>query len=410
LIGYSTTIGAFVGGVVLGNTIYKTEVYGNLKPLIIFFNMLFFVGLGFQMQFSFSPYILLTIGIFALISFFIKPIVIFITLRNRGYDIRTCFLSGLYLAQISEFGIIIFVGSVSAGLIGSSLNSLAIILIIVTMLISSYFIKYDKKIFNFFVEDLEKLDKFFTLNKNEEEKKDIEIDAQIVFFGYYEFGKELMENLQQSSKKIIVIENDPEHIEMLKRDKIKYVFGTPYSPEFFEHVKFKNPELVISNKLDVTQNKMIIKELKKLYPNVIVIVTARRISDSLDLYKYNADYVIYPSYINEQHISVLLQEYTVDINKMIAKKVTDLSKFQKKKEEEIETTHSLFQDVDVFLKDMQSRMKNKQIIMGHGKINSNTFNDQEVKEKMSANELLGSIIEHDKENKKEENSKKTPDK
>ena len=55
LLGYSTSIGAFIAGITLANTEYKNEILGRLKPLIIFFDMLFFVGMGFQLDTDFAP-------------------------------------------------------------------------------------------------------------------------------------------------------------------------------------------------------------------------------------------------------------------------------------------------------------------------------------------------------------------
>jgi len=55
LLGYSTSIGAFIAGITLANTEYKNEILCRLKPLIIFFDMLFFVGMGFQLDTDFAP-------------------------------------------------------------------------------------------------------------------------------------------------------------------------------------------------------------------------------------------------------------------------------------------------------------------------------------------------------------------
>ncbi|MDO8655972.1 MAG: cation:proton antiporter, partial [Nanoarchaeota archaeon] len=96
--GYSTTIGAFIGGITLANTIYKNEVLGRLRPLIVFFNMLFFVGLGFQMDLNLGWDHILFIGILLILTLIVKPLVIHWTLRHRGYDLKTSFISGLHLA------------------------------------------------------------------------------------------------------------------------------------------------------------------------------------------------------------------------------------------------------------------------------------------------------------------------
>ncbi|MBI3032145.1 cation:proton antiporter [Candidatus Woesearchaeota archaeon] len=359
-LGYSETIGAFLGGIVLGNTIYKTEIYGRLKPLTIFFNMLFFVGLGFQMLVPLNPKTIVMLALLLAATLFIKPFIFYITLRMRGYDLKTALLSGLYLAQNSEFGVIIVVGSISSGIISSQLGALSIILVITSMILSSYLIKYDREIFQWCSSWLLMLDRLFATTKTAklEEKA---IDAEIIFFGYYEFGSEVLDKIKALNKKIIVIENDPHLIEKLQEEKIPFIFDSVYSPEFFRHHHFKNPELVISNKMDLIETKIILKELKSKHPSIKIMVTARNINESLELYNAQADYVIYPTYVNEKQVTVLVEDYIMDINKVISRKVVDLVEFNKKaKEQEIRAKKEGFLDVNSFLKKQEVLYKKKQ--------------------------------------------------
>jgi len=67
----------------------------------------------------------------------------------------------------------------------------------------------------------------------------------------------------------------------------------------------------------------------------------------LELYDAGADYVIYPSYLNEQNVSVLLEDYTSDINKIISKKIEDVAKL-KEKEKRIKSAKLVF-DINEFL-------------------------------------------------------------
>ena len=100
--------------------------------------------------------------------------------------------------------------------------------------------------------------------------------------------------------------------------------------------------------VNAEDNKLIIKTIKRNNPNAIIIATAKSVSNSLELYDTGADYVIYPSYLNEQNVSVLLEDYTSDINKIISKKIEDVAKL-KEKEERIKSANLVF-DVNEFLK------------------------------------------------------------
>jgi len=356
-LGYSTAIGAFIGGVTLANTGYKYDIYSRLKPLIIFFNMLFFVGLGFQMTLSnFGANTLALMLLFFLSCFLIKPLVIYVTLRLHRYDLKTSFITGLNLAQFSEFSIIIISSSVLGGILPKEFLTIAIILVVASMLASSYIIKYDKQIFAYLEKYLRGIDRLFPGKSKIAEIEKLS-GYQVIFFGFYDLSRELFSKLEQLGKKVVVIEKDPNNIQLLEKEKIPHIFNSVSNPYFFERIPFKEAEIVISSLIDIGENKMIIKQLKNANPKSAVIVTAKSVSNSLELYEAGADYVIYPRYLNEQHVSVLLEDYILDINKILSKKISEIAML-KEKSSKAESLKSRF-DINKFLKSLSKKKVKK---------------------------------------------------
>ena len=347
LLGYSTSIGAFIAGITLANTEYKNEILSRLKPLIIFFNLLFFVGMGFQLDTDFAPNAVSLIVMFLVLCFIAKPVAVYLTLKLRGYDLRTAFKAALSLSQFSEFGMIIIFAGISAGLVSAEISPIAILLIVATMAISSYLIKYESILFKYCENSLKKIDVLFKNKKKEEESGNLK-GYQILFFGYYDLGKEFFLRLEGRGKKTLVIENDPQNIRLLKNEKIPFVYSSIYNPYFLDRIDFTNVEIAVSSLVNAEDNKLIIKTIKRNNPKTIIIATAKSVSNSLELYDTGADYVIYPSYLNEQNVSVLLEDYTSDINRIISKKIEDVAKL-KEKEERIKSANLVF-DVNEFLK------------------------------------------------------------
>lgn len=349
LLGYSGTIGAFVAGVTLANTIYKTDVLNRLKPLIIFFNMLFFVGLGFQMDFDLDLSFFVLLFVLVVVGFVVKPVITYITLKNRGYDMKSAYLSSIHLAQFSEFGIIIVAQAVFSGAVGKEMTSLAIFAVIISMILSSYVIKYDRFFFSHSEKYLRLVDRLFS-KKRKVHSTAMERGANIIFFGYYDLSKELYSKFETMGKKVVVIENDPENIELLQRENIHYLYNSVSNPEFFAHFHCDAVELVVSSILDIEENKSIIAHVKKMNQQAVLIVTARNVRDSLALYEAEADYVIYPLSVNEQHVSVLLEDYATDINKVIEKKIVEITRLKEREKKQKEVIgENKFLDIDHFL-------------------------------------------------------------
>jgi Kef-type K+ transport system membrane component KefB/Trk K+ transport system NAD-binding subunit len=340
------TIGAFMAGVILANTIYKADVASRLKPLITFFTILFFVGLGFQLDFTLEPQVLLFSGLLVVLSFVVKPIITYLTLRLRGYDPKTSFLVGVDTSALSEFGIIVVAGAVASGIVGEWVLSVAIMSSIASMIVVSYLNKYDKKLWKICEPFVLKFDRMLS-HKNVDAQPSILV-ANAVFFGYYQFGKDIVETLTKQGKSIVVIENDPANMEILKAEGVNHIFSTVNDPEFFEMTKFAYVEVVVSNSKDVDENIIILTTLKKEHPHALFIMTSKSVKDAVILYDAGADYVIYPTYVNEQQISILLQDYATDLTKLLERKSKEVSKFKEIKE----ASKSDFFDVDFFFDSM----------------------------------------------------------
>ncbi|HLC64925.1 MAG TPA: cation:proton antiporter [Candidatus Nanoarchaeia archaeon] len=349
-LGYPTTIGAFIGGITLANTIYKHDISSRLRPLIVFFNMLFFVSLGIQIHLDISISHIIFVALLSLLSLTLKPLVIYATLRLRGYDMKTSFVSGLQLGQISEFGIIIMLGGLATGAIDQRMSLISIISVIFTMIASSYFIKYDKKIFIYCQHILQRYNEYFSAAEKKVEQP-AAFDYNIIFFGYHDIGRELYEKIEGLGKKIAIIENDPETMDKLRREGRKFIYNSAANPEFFKAIDFEKVELVISSLIDSYENKMIIRHLKKANPKAIAIVTAKNLKESMALYRESADYVICPTYLNEQHVSVLLEDYTKGIHQILNKKISELTKLAEKEEKKgVHKEDDLIWDINSLLK------------------------------------------------------------
>ncbi len=349
LLGYSETIGAFIAGVTLANTIYKSDILSRLKPLIIFFNMLFFVGLGFQMNLELDYSFFVLVLLLTAMGLLVKPMIIYFTLKNRGYDLKSAYFSSIHLAQFSEFGIIIVAQGVFTGAVGEEMTSLAILAVIFSMILSSYVIKYDRFFFSHAEKYLRIFERFFS-RKRKIHNTAMEQSANIIFFGYYDLSKELYSKFETMGKRVVVVENDPENIELLRKEKIPFLYNSISNPEFLAHFPCDAAELVVSSLLDVEENKNIIAHVKKMNPPAVLIVTAKNVRDSLALYEASADYVIYPLSVNEQHVSVLLEDYAADISKVIEKKIVEITRLKEREKRRKEAIgENKFLDIDHFL-------------------------------------------------------------
>ncbi len=323
----SIVIGAFIAGVSLANSPFKIELESRISPLRDFFAILFFVALGMQIVFSGVGEKMILFWILIAGAFVVKPFVTLILLRIVGYRPRTSFFTAISLAQLSEFSLIIGAIGVSLGALDAPIFSTIILATIVTMSVTPYFIDFKEGIYRFLKYPVSLL-RFLPMKEDlEYENKG---DKEILMIGSHRMGGALMEELLAKKDKLIVVDYNPDVINVLKNKKISCIYGDITSPELLDKIDLKKIKLVVSTIPDYEENLHLLKKIKRLVPKVKIVVTGSRISETLRLYDAGADYVVTPKIIAGQ-----------ELGKIIHSKKIDLKKAKRKHLKHLEDIHNL---------------------------------------------------------------------
>ncbi|MFA5173762.1 MAG: cation:proton antiporter [Candidatus Pacearchaeota archaeon] len=293
----SLIIGAFFAGVALANSNFKTEIEGEISPIRNFFAIIFFVALGMQLQLISREYLNLLLILIGLIIIF-KPLIIMFLIRLIGYKKRTAFFTGNALAQTSEFSLIIAMLGFSLGHLSQALLSVLILITIVTMSLTTYFIVYERKLYNWFSWPLN------LLNGRGNKKEELEFfkkdGKRVILLGCHRMGSLFLKEFLRKKEEVIVVDYNPEIIRALINKKIPCIYGDFVNKEVHDKINISNAEMIISTIPDMEDNLLLIKKVRVHNKRVPIFVSARRISEALKLYEAGADYVIIPEVISGQ--------------------------------------------------------------------------------------------------------------
>ena len=327
-VGFSIAIGAFVAGISLGNLSYNIEIIGRVKPLRDFFATLFFVSLGMQLRFISLEKIVLPVFLFFLFVFFIKPIMIMLTTAFFGYKKRTSFLTGISLAQVSEFSLIIVAQGLILGHISQDIFSITIILAIITIAFTSYVMEFQNKLYAHLAPDLSIFEyaQPTTLEYGMDDKH-----VEYLLCGYNRVGYSILHKLVKLKKKFLVIDFNPQTIKDLIVEKIPCIYGDVGNPEVLHHIHFKSLKFVISTISAHETSLVLVDTVKRMKKDLPVFVTAGTIEEALELYDHGADYVILPHFLGGDHASLLLEDLSIDISKLVKTKIKHIEELDRRK-------------------------------------------------------------------------------
>jgi Kef-type K+ transport system membrane component KefB len=328
--GFSIAIGALLAGISLAPLPYHFEMASRIKALRDFFATIFFVTLGMQIVLTGLGQLIWPIIILSLFVLIGNPLIILVMMSVMGFKSRPAFLTGISLAQISEFSLIMVALGYQLDILPQILVSMVAIIALITFTVSSYMITYDEKLYRIFKKIVRPFESLAIHGFDLHYLPEKEEDYKIILCGCDRIGIAILDVAKKLKKSILVVDFNPELIKRLMKEEIHCVYGDISDAEIMDKLNFRKAEIVISTIPDFDDNVLLAKKTKRVNKKAAVIVTAEDIDDALELYKYGADYVILPHMLGGEHISILLQDTAQNISKILKSKKHTIAKLRKK--------------------------------------------------------------------------------
>ncbi len=326
----SLAIGALFAGVGLASLPYNLEIISKTKGLRDFFSIIFFISLGIQIVVYSVADIIFPVVFLSLFVMIGNPLIFTLVMSLLGFKPKTGFLTGISLAQISEFSLIIISYAHRLQMVSKEILSLITVVAAVTFATSSYYIMYSDKIysrFSFILKFFEKLS-LKKIKLGYRPKKDKKYD--IVLFGANRIGKRILKKVLNYRKKIIVFDINPETIKKLMNKKIPCIYGDIGEISTIEELFAFRPKMVVSSVQNFNDNALLIKKVKQESGKIIILVTAQDAQDALKLYDEGADYVFVPHFIGGDYASNVVEESFKDMPSLLNRKLKELKELKKR--------------------------------------------------------------------------------
>src|SRR3989338_3939768 len=324
---FSIAIGAFLAGLSLAYLPYNFATIGKVSSLRDFFATLFFVSLGMQLVVTNIKELIVPLAILLVLVVAIKPFITMFICSFFGYKKRVSFMTSISLAQISEFALILVSQGLILGHISQTLFTLTVLVTIVTMLLTSYFIQFDYSLYTR-LQNLLKPFEFFSGKGKDIEymPKKTRIDA--IICGQDRIGYSITRTLAKLKKRTLVIDYNPGIIKELAEKKVSCIYGDVADDEVMERLPLKDIKLLVSTIPSSMVNLLIIRKVKDVNNKALIFTTATSIEKALMLYDAGADYVILPHFLGGEHVSLLIQRFSSNEDKVIKTKLEHINELK----------------------------------------------------------------------------------
>ncbi|MHB0953913.1 MAG: cation:proton antiporter domain-containing protein [Allorhizobium sp.] len=152
--GLSPAYGAFLAGIVVGNSTLRSRVIPVIEPIQSVLLVVFFLSIGLLIDLDFIASRIWQVLLVSLFVIAAKTVLNIFLLRRTGSGAQTALVAGLSMAQIGEFSFVLSSAGYASGALGYDLFRLSIAVSAVSLLVSPLWVNVMHRLENMAAESL----------------------------------------------------------------------------------------------------------------------------------------------------------------------------------------------------------------------------------------------------------------
>ena len=291
--GVSLALGAFVAGVVVGESEFSHQVGADLLPFREAFAVIFFVSVGMLVNPAYIlaqwDQVLLVTAVIVLV----KAVVSGGVARLLGAPAHTVLVLAAGRGQIGEFSFILGQTGVTLGAITTEQYSLILAGAIVSITINPLFIRLIKPAERF----LRRYPRVWRLiDKPPIDLPDLQHDFEnhVVIVGCGRVGRHIAEALGRLGIDRLVVEADPIRIEKLQELGVPVLYGDASSSDILTHADIERARAVVVTLPDDAAALVVVATVRRLTRTAPIVARASTWAAARELLKEGATQVVRP--------------------------------------------------------------------------------------------------------------------
>jgi Kef-type K+ transport system membrane component KefB len=290
-LGLGFEVGAFLAGVSIASTPYREAVGARLVSIRDFLLLFFFIDLGSRIDLgdlAGQLWIALLLSAFVLVA---KPLIVMGLLGALRYRKRVSLETGLALAQISEFSLILGALGLEVGHLDEDTTSLLTAVALLTIAVSVYVYPHAGAIA---ARLGTRLDVFERRVPRAEPEGSSEPPPDVIVLGLGRYGTGVVEGLRERGARVLGVDFDPVALARWSADGVDTLYGDAEDPELAHHLPLPHDGWIVSTVRRVDTNVALLHALAHEGYTGHVAVAAHRPADVVRLTRAGAHDVLMP--------------------------------------------------------------------------------------------------------------------
>ena len=289
--GLSLALGAFLAGLIISESEYANQAFGNILPFRDVFTSLFFVSIGMLFNVNYfiqNPVLIfaIAIGVIVLKTFIGSAVTLLL-----GFPFRTTLLVGLAISQIGEFSFILSKFGTLHNLINENIYQMFLSVSVLTMAATPFIIalapRLADSILRIPMPKKIKLGLYPIPDLTAKNKKD-----HLIIIGFGINGKNVARAAKVVGVPYVIIEMNPQTVRKEQKQGEPIYYGDATMEATLLHADIIDAKVMVISIAEPTSIRRITQLAKRLNPKTHIIVRTRFLQEMKPLYDLGANEVI----------------------------------------------------------------------------------------------------------------------
>ena len=332
-VGVSTTLGAFLAGVLLADSEYRHELESHIEPFKGLLLGLFFISVGMSMDLSLLRHMpLLVFGLVAVLLL-VKGLLLWPLGRMLGgLDGNDALRLAVLLACGGEFAFVVLKQAAERQLVSATVHGVLVLAITLSMALTPLLVVLAAKLLD------------VQAKKPEREYDTITPDAppRVIIAGFGRVGQIVGRMLRAQNIPFVALESSVEQMDTLRRfSNTSLFFGDPARPDLLRAAQADKAEVFVLATDDPQANLRIARLVRRQFPHLKLVARARNRQHAFRLMDLGVDEPVRETF----HSSLKMTRKTLEALGMPHEQAVDrVERFRRHDEKLLKTQYLVYDD------------------------------------------------------------------
>ncbi|MEL4246880.1 monovalent cation:proton antiporter family protein [Shewanella xiamenensis] len=285
-LGLSMALGAFMAGMLLGESQYRRQLEADIRPFRDLLMGLFFISIGMMLDFGLVIQFWWQILLVLLAVVFGKALIIHGLLRLVGEPFRIAISTALSLAQVGEFSFVVLALAVSYGLLSNETSTMLVMVAVLSMSIAPWLVRHSVDIAKWLlgIRQSAHVDDVVPVISDDHDL--------VVILGYGRVGQTIARFLKTEAVPYVVLDLDPTRVSEARRAGEPIYFGDVCKRAILKQIGIKHAKMIVITFSESRSLEDALPLCRQLAPEANILVRTRDDSELDLLQKAGANQVI----------------------------------------------------------------------------------------------------------------------